>query len=466
MTFGSTRQGNIAVLTIIIVIAITILLNLLIRQLPDSVTKLDFSNQKIYDISDTSKNFLAGLNDDIDLYLLSGGDTDKRITKFVNDYAKLSEHITVHEIDVLESPSYLTKFECEADSLVVSCEATGKYTAVSYSGSSNALILTTVSYDSGYNMTTQESSFDAEGQLTSAIDYVTGDVSDTIYTLTGHGEQDLPTGVTDLISKSNVGVGEAQVNLLMDGKIPEDCSMLVCYAPGSDLADDELTALSDYMKEGGKLLLVLDDSSLSNFNALLGEYGLTMLEGYVGDQAKFYQNYANYYGYFCFAPTYPEDSELTGSIEENSIMIYSRGMTESEPARDGIKVTPFLTTSESGINYIDDNNYTEGQFITGAVAEEKTDDEHTARLTVITARSFLDDGITSQFTNMANLDIFMNVFTANFDNVSNFAIEAKSLQVTYNTITNYGFFSIMFIVVIPLAIIIGGLVYWLKRRKL
>jgi ABC-2 type transport system permease protein len=463
MTFGSSRQGNIAIVTILLVIAVVIILNLIVGQLPESVRSFDFSNQKIYEISDTSKEFISKLDKDIDIYLLSAGTTDNRITKFVSEYSELSEHINVQEINIMESPSYLTTYDCDADSLVVSCESTGKYTTVSYSGTSDALILTSYDYYTGQS---SESAFDADGQITSAIDYVTGDVSETIYTLTGHSESELPSSISDLINKANVGISDTSVDLLMDGSIPDDCSVLVCYNPTSDLADEEVNILSDYMQSGGNLLLVLNDSSLSNFNSLLSEYGLTMLDGYVGDQTQYYQNFAEQYGYFCFAPTYSTESELTSAIDENSIMIYARGMTESKPVRDSITVDPFMTTSEQGINYVDENNYSTGQYITGATAIETIDDNTVSRLTVFTSAAFLDDGITSQFSGMANLDIFMNAFTANFDDVSNFTIEAKSLQITYNTISNYLFLSLMIIVIIPLFILIGGFIYWYKRRKL
>ena len=51
-----------------------------------------------------------------------------------------------------------------------------------------------------------EDAFDAEGQLTSAVNYVTSDADRTVYTVTGHGEEDLSSVITDAIDKANLSL--------------------------------------------------------------------------------------------------------------------------------------------------------------------------------------------------------------------------------------------------------------------
>ena len=60
----------------------------------------------------------------------------------------------------------------------------------------------------------------------------------------------------------------------------------------------------------------------------------------------------------------------------------------------------------------------------------------------------------------------MNAVTDNFDDVSNITIPAKSLEITYNTIPSAATWSLIFIAAIPVSCLVGGLIYWLKRRKL
>ena len=83
---------------------------------------------------------------------------------------------------------------------------------------------------------TKETEFDGEGQLTSAVSYVTNDVQKNIYVTEGHGEAALGTLASDLLEKSGLTVNT--VNLLTGGGIPEDCELLLINAPVSDLADD------------------------------------------------------------------------------------------------------------------------------------------------------------------------------------------------------------------------------------
>ena len=85
-------------------------------------------------------------------------------------------------------PTQASAYDAEENSLIVSCEATGKQRVIPFSD----LITYTVDMNS---FSYVEDSFDAEGQLTSAIDYVTGDTQKLLYTVTGHGESDLPAAI-------------------------------------------------------------------------------------------------------------------------------------------------------------------------------------------------------------------------------------------------------------------------------
>ena len=96
----------------------------------------------------------------------------------------------------------------------------------------------------------------------------------------------------------------------------------------------------------------------------------------------------------------------------------------------------------------------------GAVATEDK-----ARLTVITSDTLVNESITKAYATLENNTLFMNAVTSNFDEVSNVSIEAKSLSTTYNTMQRVGLSTLIVIVGVPVVILIGGFVTWLKRRK-
>ena len=99
-------------------------------------------------------------------------------------------------MDPVAHPDQASQYDAQSDSLIVRCEATGKSETISYAD------IITYSYTSYFSMT--EDAFDAEGQLTSAVNYVTSDADRTVYTVTGHGEEDLSSVITDAIDKANL----------------------------------------------------------------------------------------------------------------------------------------------------------------------------------------------------------------------------------------------------------------------
>lgn len=218
--------------------------------------------------------------------------------------------------------------------------------------------------------------------------------------------------------------------------------------------------VEDYLEQGGQVMILLNRTDLSNFNQILSDYGLTMAQGYIGDAANYYVQYGSFY----FSGTLSSSNEITSGFDSDdlSLLYGAHGMTESTPIRDTIEVDAFLTTTEQG--YSDATGET-GTYILGAVATEETDDETTARLTVFTTESVVDDEIITYNPSMINLDLFVNALTAGFEDISSISIPAKSLEITYNTFTNAGLWSTLYLAVIPLVTLIGGLIYWMNRRK-
>ena len=55
---GTSRNGSYSVGMIALVIAIAVVINLIAGQLPESIRSIDVSDNKIYEISDTTKDLL------------------------------------------------------------------------------------------------------------------------------------------------------------------------------------------------------------------------------------------------------------------------------------------------------------------------------------------------------------------------------------------------------------------------
>lgn len=442
------RKGSYSTVIMVVIIAIVIAANVMFSKLPTAARNIDVSSNNLYSIGDTTHSVLDGLKKDVEIIVIKDKEsTDKRISTLLAKYADYSDHIKVTYKDPVLYPSVLTTYDTEENNIVIKCDATDKTTKVAFSD----IIVTSTSYYGS----TYETSFDGEGQLTKAIDYVSNENNKLIYTISGHGESDLGKNISGLISKSNFNV--KSVNLLVDNGIPDDCDMLICNQPTKDLADDELKLLREYIENGGKMTVVLADTTTKtpNFDALMADYGISKVNGYIADTERYYGQ--NVYQIF---PNY-SSGDITGKFgsEEYTLLFGSLGLKVEKT--DGVTVDEFLTTSNKGAAVVGENDYTEGKYTLAAAA---TKDE--SRFTVFGSASIIDDKFTSYYTNLMDLQVFMNSITSNFDDVSNISIDSISLQTTYNTIANGSGIGAIFIGIIPVALLILGFLRWFGRRKL
>ena len=75
-------------------------------------------------------------------------------------------------------------------------------------------------YSYSYN-----TSFDGEGAITSAIDYVVSEELPQLYMLEGHGEAELPATFSEQIEKENIEV--SSFSLLTVDSVPEEADCLL-----------------------------------------------------------------------------------------------------------------------------------------------------------------------------------------------------------------------------------------------
>ncbi len=471
---ASSRNGSYSVGLIVLVICIVIVINLIAGQLPESVKNIDISSNQIYEISDTSREMLADLTEPVTFTVYAEkSSTDERIRTFLDRYTELSDKISLEWVDPVQHPSALTENNVSENDILISCAATGKSKVVSFSD-----ILVVDAYYYYYYGSTEPTEFDGDGQLTSAVHYVTSGDTKKIYYTSGHGEYSFSDSVLDLFGKNNLT--EEEVNLLMTGAVPEDCDLLFLNAPQVDLTEEELEMILSYLENGGEVFMILSvmGEAAPNLDTLLATYGMERADGYIADLQRYYQDNP-----FYIFPEITGGSEFTEGLSTYMVLVVEpSGMTLTDPARDTITVEDFMTTSSDGYD-VTETTEVQGTYVLGAVATETLseaeetdveDEEDTetgaedsveSRLTVITADSMIDSGITDYFSTLENLDLFMNAVSACFPDMDNVAIEAKSLSITYNTMQNAGLISLTIIIGIPILIVILGFVQWWRRRR-
>lgn len=455
----SSRKGAYSAGVVALAVIAVLVFNLIVGQLPASKTQIDLTGSKIYNITQTSKDYLSKMDKDVQIHVLADKDSvDSRIVRFLDKYVSLSKHLTLDYINPTVYPSALTTYNADANTIVVACKDTGRQQTINISD--------IIGYDQMAYLTSQqytETSFDAEGLLTSAIDGVLTQSTRKAYETTGHDESAMPTDVESRLNKVHMSV--KTVNLLTDGGIPKDCDLLVINDPSKDLANDELSMIETYLAGGGQVIYCMASKNLSlpNFEKLCADYGLNVVSGMIGDTQRYYMNNAS-----LFFPVVDNSVDAASSITSDATLLFyaSRGMTVGTPVRSTITVSPFLSTSSGGVAMVDQDHQTQGTYVVGAVATEKIDDSTTARFTVYGADSLINSNITSSFTNVENTDLFVASATVGFKDISSISIAPVSLSEEYNTVTTGGLWGILFILVIPMGVLAAGFVRWVRRRKL
>lgn len=455
------RGGSYSLIATAVVLAILIAVNVFTSVLPKTLTQRDISSSKLYSITSNTIVVVNALDKDVTIYWIVQSDAeDDVIESLLGKYESLSEHIDVVKKNPDIFPTFAQQYTSETvqnNSLVVECGDRSRY--ISYSD----IYL----YETNMNSYSYDVSFDGEGAITSAIDYVVNEDQPKVYVLEGHGEAELPTAFSEQIGKENIELGT--FSLLTADAIPEDADGILIYGPSSDISTEEKDLLAEYVSGGGKLMVMAgptEDGTLTNLYDILADYGVETVDGVVVDTDR---------GHYAFQAPYvllPDiaSSEITDPlIEENyyAIMPISQGLIVG----DSDAVTPLLTTSALSFSksagyalssYDKEEGDTDGPF-TLAVSVAA---DNEGRIVWFTSSSFLDD-MYNAYSSGGNLDLAMNAMSSMIGENEAVAIRSKSLSYNYLTISDStaSFLKTIMIAVFPLAYLGIGICVIIERRR-
>lgn len=443
-----------------------VLMNLIAGKLPSQYLKYDVSDQKLFTTGDQTAEIVKGLDEDITLYLIAQqGSEDATLQELLDRYAGLSPHIKVETKDPVLYPNFVSRYTSEnlsENSVLVVGQNRSK--AVDY--------YDIYQYSMDYSTYSSSlSSFDGEGQITSAIAYVTAEDMPVVYTLTGHDEAELSTTVTSSIEKENIEL--KSLSLLTEEAVPEDAKAVIIYGAISDISEDEKNKLETYLEQGGQLVMLpgYTDKETPNLDSLLSDYGIALAEGLVleGDSQHHLPNYPYY-----LLPTI-QSSTYTSDVSSRYVLLaFAQGMTESPDISDDLTYESLLTTS--ALSYSKTNLESEnldreegdiaGPFDLGAVVTKTIDEDTEAKLIAFSSETLLDEQVDSMVSG-GNSTMFLNVMSQLVDHENTVSIEPKSMSTEYLTVSvgSAIFWGILTIILLPLFLLITGGVIWFGRRK-
>ena len=464
------KNGSYTMVMSVIFIAVVIVINMIVSTIPSKYSEIDISSQKLYSIGDETKKMLKDLEKDVTIYQIAqSGSEDENISNLLKKYEDESKHIKVEQKDPVVNPKFVSQYtsdDLSANSLIVVCGDRNK--VIDY----NNIYETSVDYQTYSSQTT---GFDGEGQITSAIGYVTSENLPVLYTVEGHGEKDMDSSIKEDIEKANMDI--KSLNLLTEGTVPDDADCLFIDSPSTDFSSDEKDAIIEYLENGGKAIIFSDYTTedMPNFDAILENYGVQRTEGVVfeGDN----QHYAMQMPYYLVPTINSTDaSSETASAGYYVLAPYAQGIKQLDDVRDTVKIESILTTSDQAYSKTDLNSNTiekedgdvEGPFDLGVSITESLDDDKETQI-VYYSTSNLMDSQTNQMVSGGNEKLIMESlkWMTDTEESASVSIPSKSLEVSYLTITDYdaAFWKICTIALIPGIFLVIGFVVWIKRRK-
>lgn len=450
-------------------VAIVVLINLIVNALPASMTKFDLSYNQMYSLTDTTKDYVKALEEDITIYVIAQtGTEDTDVMEMLDNYKALSGHIKVETVDPILHPNFVSQYTTETvsnRSMVVVSDK--RHKIINYSD----LYETSMDYTT---YQTQTTGFDAEGQITSALNYVSTDILPTVYTLTGHSESELSDSLLELIGKSNITT--ESLNLLTAETVPGDADCVMINAPMTDISAEEAQKLLDYLESGGTAFIVDGSTEIKkpNLESVMEYYGLAFQRGMIVESNS--NNFFYPYPYY-LAPDM-NSHEITSSLISGKLLAFlpfSQGIEILDGARSSISATPILTTSDSSFLRVPENSSStsitkmdgdlDGPFHVGVAVTESHDEVET-KLAVFGSYYVTDDSANSQ-VNGSNYKLVVDALNWACDTDDSISIAAKTftlsaLQITSAEVNKW---MIIIVIIIPLATLVFGFIVWFRRRR-
>jgi hypothetical protein len=469
----------------VVVIAVIVLFNVVLTALFKRYPlDIDLTEDRIFEISGETRDFLTDLDRDVNIYVLSteSGFTSGSPTEYfiqanevIRRYSQYSSRVRLEYVDLIRNPNFPSRYPDLSlnpnDILLVCGDRSRKL-------SPQDLFNIQTSYYGSF-----VSSSKAEQAMTSALLSVTSTRNSLAAVINGHGEADV-TPLTDLLRMNAWEV--AALNTMTEA-IPPETSLVILAAPDRDLSPEELDGIDTFLEGGNNRAFLYFSSyaqpgqvdsplSLANLDAFLTEWGVAVEPGIV-----FEANDARIIGaspYVAFAdfvesdyaklvtgkglfPVLPQarplrlvfDAERYRSTSTLIRSSSSSGVRPADADLDWVPRTqdmradiPLMTLSTSTRNNVEGDIVSAHVVVCGSVLS-------------------LNQGILGNI-NIGNSEFILDLLGRLSGREDQIYVQDKTLGFSNLNITaaQVFIFAVIFIVMVPLAVLGTGVVIWLRRR--
>jgi ABC-type uncharacterized transport system involved in gliding motility auxiliary subunit len=251
--------GNTFVFTLVVLGILVALNYLTVRH----TKRWDLTKNQRYSLSDQTKKVLQNLKEDVNVTYFQKTEDMPQGQERLKPYLATTSHLKASFVDPLKNPARARELDVTSVPTLVLERGTHK----------------------------EKVTTDSEQDLTNAFIKVTRDVKKTVCFVEGEGERD-PEDTRELgYSSAKSALSRSQYDvkkflLLREGKIPADCTVVVVAGPEKDLLPQAIDPLRDFVKAGGKALIMVEPEfkeSYPNLTGLLKEWNIETAKDVVVD---------------------------------------------------------------------------------------------------------------------------------------------------------------------------------------
>lgn len=452
------------------VLAVVVLFNITVSVFVEKFPlKIDLTSKQIYEVSDKTYEYLKTYDTPTTIYILaSEADEDDNVRTILNKYAVANKNIKIQNINPSENPTFGQKYISESVQL-------SKYDVIVDAGDRFKVYKSNDLYNVS-SQTGSATSIKVEQKITAALKYVSSKEDFKAYFIKGHNEIEL-SGAKAKLEADNYAVEDLNI---ATQEIPEDAKMLIIAAPTADFSTAELAKLDKFFDNAGKAQFIFEaySAQLPNLYEYIKGWGIEVTNDYAIENNR--SNIA-FLGQTPIIMSAFAGDEITADIENNqrivAYMPYSKVVKPLFDANNGIEVRSVLTTSADAYsksadseNFEKTDNDSTESLTVAAVSTKQGDSPEDDAMIFVSGTSLLldmDPNAVAQY-NFANYDLYNNVMNFLQGSKDDYSIEAKSLITDMITVPALDSVIILavFMVVIPLAVLITGIVIWARRRHL
>ncbi|MBR5314200.1 MAG: Gldg family protein [Clostridia bacterium] len=469
------KTGGYSIILSLVAIAIVIIVNLFVNQLPTNVTRIDMSSNDVLSLGEKTEEITKGINQDVTVYYIQQhGAEDERVVSLLDKYKALNKKVTVKQIDPAVNPAFFTgeKENAQSGSIIVESEKRMKIITVFelyYPGVSESEI---AYYYQQYGQMPSYTGFALESCVTAALNYVTTENLPVMYVLKGHNEYVISDTYASYLDAESIEMKDLTLATLE--AVPEDCDCLLINLPEKDISEDEAEKILAYLKKGGKLMYnswykySLEESH-KNLASVMEYYGVKGIDGLIieGDANMYIPGQPT-----TMIPTYGSHSIVEPLKGYYLFTADNCGIEISAELRESLTVTPLLTSSSKSYARPD---YTkepiekaegdvDGPFNLAVAITEDNEDGSQTQIVWINSPSLINESLNVYGTNAA-MFIYSIGWMCDMEE-SDLSIDIKSFEQNTMTLTEAQsmLLTIVFMIVLPLIVVVTGVVVWLRRR--